>query len=189
MLRVRDWKTFFVGFGIVALLLATMVVSVTSEQSPASSVAGWCPTPSPTLPPEVEPRSFLPLVLSSGNDSGECVPECTESNDDPFHTCLVLKPDTWCGELSPYDDVADWYELNLSCAFTLTLNLDGPNSGDVNFDLYVYGDPPGNPLAWGNSPGADETLSVFIGPGRYYVVPTSVQGNGAYELAFGQQMQ
>lgn len=177
---------------VLAAIAAIVALAVSGPASARCVADGWCPGPPPPPLPGIAPRAYLPLVIRSGEGTPACQEECAEPNDDPFHTCTMAAPGPRCGRLSFYqdewglhDDLADWYRLDIACAFTLTLSLDGPDGAD--FDLYVYGDPPGAPLAWGGSAGPDETLSLPVSPGRYYVAPTRVQGEGVYRLEFGRQ--
>lgn len=135
--------------------------------------------------PGTEPRreypyhAYIPIVLRAG-----VVPECpveVEPNDTHSDAQLV-EESCLDGAVSWSGDV-DWYRLNICSPVTLVVGLDGP--ADADFDLYVHEDPPGDPVASGETIGsASERVTGTLPSGVYYALVQPFSGSGAYRLEF-----
>jgi hypothetical protein len=146
---------------------------------------GTGPTPPPPTPPG-PPRCFLPLVIRSEGGTPP-PPTCEGAEREPNDTHTDATPFVFsCARgTAEWDGDSDWYRVHLcSGPFTLSAALDGPDG--ANLDLYLYGDPPGWPIAASESGGPDESLSVpGLVTGTYYILVQPAWGSGAYTLTVG----
>lgn len=177
-----------VALAVVAVLVLA-VAAVLGLSGPASCQGDDClpgtgPTP-PTPTPPGPPRCFLPLVVRGGeatpppacpNPGQEQEPNDTHTDATPFVFSCVRGVAEWDGD-------SDWYRVRLcSGPWNLTVVLDGPDG--ANLDLYLYGDPPGWPIASSESGGPDEALSVSgLVTGTYYLLVQPAWGSGPYTLS------
>jgi hypothetical protein len=103
-----------------------------------------------------------------------------EEPNDIHTTATGLAQPCARGEITSNSDL-DWYQIDLCSARPYVgLYLQGPNQ--VDFDLYLYGNPPGAPLAASEGPRAIEFLTTSLVTGTYYVLVSPVHGTGAYTL-------
>jgi hypothetical protein len=144
-------------------------------------VQGQLCLPMPEKPADFPPRAFLPLVMRSGeSDPPPLTCEVVEKEYNDIHT--LAQPIDHCvnGQATTDLDI-DWYRLE-ACQGPLDLHLSLESETDV--DLYVYGDPPGEPLAKSESWDGHEDLDVTgLVTGTYYaVVQPAMAAQGAYLL-------
>ncbi len=177
---MRKW---FVLSGMLILAAAVLVAptALTALPSGLCSIClpGTGPQP-PTPTPPGPPRCYLPLVVR-----GDAGPACTGREQEPNDTHTDATPfvaSCYRGT-AEWEGDSDWYRVHLcSGPWTLNLTLDGPNGS--NLDLYLYGDPPGWPIAASESSGPDESLSVSgLVTGTYYILVQPAWGSGPYTLS------
>ena len=80
----------------------------------------------------------------------------------------------------------DYYKIVVDSGTKLTVKTDGPNSGSVDFDLYIKKDAKPTTtsyLARGYTSSADETVSVSNPAGTYYVMVYDYKGSGDYTIS------
>lgn len=116
--------------------------------------------------PELTPQAYLPLILNNYPPLWPDLDYC-EPNGAPSLACPI-EPGTYTAHVSsPYDQ--DWYIFTLDGEGDVSIRLGVP--GDDNYDLYLYGDPPGVPIAWSVTPGnAEEVIEATLSAGSYYVL-------------------
>lgn len=148
------------------------------EPSPVHVITNCFPgTGVPPAPLPYPKRAFLPIVVTP---SGACSASEIEPND--THTdATSLTSHCLTGQAAASSDL-DWYRVDLcSAAPSLGVWLHGPAGADL--DLYLYGNPPGIPLASSENAGSEEFL-MASNPvtGTYYILVSPVSGSGYYQL-------
>lgn len=132
----------------------------------------------PPTPAPYPPRVYLPLIIKPAGPTAcsgvEFEPNDTHVQATPFEQSCYAGTTTWSGDL-------DWYQINLCAAAPLRLSLGGPTSADL--DLYLYGNPPGNPLGTSEGTGSQELIATgMLVTGTYFVLISPVSGSGSYTL-------
>ncbi len=133
----------------------------------------------PRSPSSYPPRAYLPLIVRPESaltcGAAEQEPNDTHAQASPFeHPCYT-------GVTSGSGDL-DWYQVELCSAVpALSLYLTGPATADL--DLYLYGDPPGQPIGSSEGAGSQELISASgLVTSTYFVLVSPVSGSGAYTL-------
>jgi hypothetical protein len=173
-----------VGLPVMALANGESVTRTSSSRPPAGrahvvncfSGTGQIQPPTPAPYP---PRVYLPLIVKPAGLTAcsgvELEPNDTHVHAAPFEQSCYAGTTAWSGDL-------DWYQINLCAAAPgLRLSLTGPPSADL--DLYLYGNPPGNPLGASEGTGSQELIAT--GPlvtGTYFVLVSPVSGSGSYTV-------
>ncbi len=159
-------------------LLVLLLVGLSLASAPARCVL-CLPLP-PAPGPQYAPRAFLPLILAPGSPPAPGVCEVVEQEPNDVHTQAQALDR--CVSGAAYNDLdMDWYRLE-ACQgpVNLTLRL----TAAENLDLYLYGDPPGYPLAVSESWGGDEEIRISeLLTGTYYaLVQPALGAQGTYVL-------
>jgi len=79
----------------------------------------------------------------------------------------------------------DYYKIVVDSGTKLTVKTDGPDSSNVDFDLYIKKDAKpttSSYLARGYTSSSDETVSVSNPAGTYYVMVYAYKGSGDYTI-------
>lgn len=145
--------------------------------------------PLPPEPPLWSHHAYLPCVLSSDPPPMPVPPPCAvaeiERND--THTDAQSIAQCVRGRATTTLD-QDWYRLAL-CRGPITLTLALQGTGFDDLDLYLYGDPPGLPLAAGEGATDTEQFQVpGLISGTYYILVQpglTLTGPGTYTVTAG----
>jgi hypothetical protein len=131
-------------------------------------------------PVTLTPRAYLPLILTNGTPPPaacsivEVEPNDTHTDAQTLVSTCVAGSVAWSGDL-------DWYRIDACSTITATVSLHGPNGTD--FDLYLYGYPPGAPIALSENSGSIETImAANLISGTTYGLISAVSGTGSYSL-------
>jgi len=86
------------------------------------------------------------------------------------------------GSIDENGDDVDVYKINITESGHLLLQLDGPDSMNVDFDLGLYIDDI-HSVTVSADEGSDEEIMEYIStPGIYYVAVSAWEGAGSYSL-------
>jgi hypothetical protein len=140
------------------------------------------PLPDETPPSPHPPQAFLPLVLSGDAEETPQGRACDVDEQEYNDVHTLAQPIDHCVNGQATTDLdMDWYQLE-ACQgpIDISLVLDGEN--DV--DLYIYGDPPGEPLAKSESWTGQEALELTnLITGTYYaLIQPALGARGMYTL-------
>ena len=126
--------------------------------------------------PELALWVYLPLILNDWPSLDYCEP-----NSMPSLACSIEPGVHRAHVSSPYDQ--DWYIFTLDREGDINIRLKVP--GDDNYDLYLYGDPPGSPISYSVAPwNAEEVIEVTLPTGSYYILifPMQQASESSYTL-------
>ncbi len=163
----------------VVVLSVVTVVGLQTEASPPS------PSMVPEATPTLSPEAYLPLVMRLypvtptptpvPTSTPTPSPDWCEPNDAPAEACEIGAGVYQALVASDTDQ--DWYRFTTTVTRTVDIFLDGPDGDD--YDLYLYGDPAGDPVAYSVTPGTpDESLSALLGRGEWYVLVFPIRSTG-----------
>jgi PKD repeat protein len=104
----------------------------------------------------------------------------TDSNNDLSTAEGIANGGQVSATLSEYNDVDDYYRINVPAGQTITATMTGPANAD--FDLYLYNDA-GEIIASSKEYTSSETIVYTVqSSGTYYVNPSAYGGFGTYTL-------
>ncbi len=167
------------------LLSALLLLALTAigAQLPPESVkadAGGLCLPLPIDPQTLTYRTYLPIV--QGHGGAPASQPCTVSELEPNEVHTAAQPIDQCVKGTAPDDLdQDWFRLEV-CQGPVDLAVKLEGQGDV--DLYLHGNPPGQPITRSETAGSLEQLQVaHLVTGTYYVlVQPALGATGTYTL-------